>query len=178
MLPENRVLKCQLLFPTVERLALSKQGKSATPLLQYLRWLAPLFIYPVSFLPDKVLDYVLQWYFKDSTPECAVGATKSLISSGAIRTITNMAHEEMQNVVKADYDLIQKHLDKLWFYYGASDHWCPVEYYEDMKLRFSSGDIQLCKENFDHAFVLNDSDGMAKIAWKWACDNVISSKNM
>ena len=34
---------------------------------------------------------------------------------------------------------IEQNLKKLIFYYGATDHWAPVSYYEDMKKNFLMG---------------------------------------
>ena len=86
-----------------------------------------------------------------------------------------MAHEEMQTVIEADHDLVEKYLDKLWFYYGATDHWCPVEYYEDMKARHPSADIYLCSQGYDHAFVLEASEGMAQISWNYISEKVLNA---
>ena len=167
-----------LLFPTVERLAVTVPGKYVTPKLKYLRWMAPVSIYLASFLPDFLIEKVVRWYFTGKNiPECTVDATRGLVDAGCIRAIANMGYDEMQNVVHADYDLIEKYLDKLMFYYGTTDHWCPVEYYEDMKAKFPSGDMILCREGFEHAFVLESSIGMAKVAWDWIVQNIPQVKN-
>ena len=174
-LPSTSVLKCLLLFPTVERMALTDQGRFHTPVLQYLRWLCPLVIYPVSFFPDSLVEPVLRWHFKGrDIPECIIKATKELVSSSAISVITNMANEEMQTVVEANHDIFETHLKKLWFYYGSCDHWCPVEYYEDMKAKYPSGEIHLCTKGYEHAFVLEASEGMANISWEYLSENVLA----
>lgn len=74
----------------------------------------------------------------------------------------------MQEVVEADYDVIERHESKLTWYYGSNDHWCPVEYYEDMKASFPLMDIHLCRSKFEHAFVLNSSQDMAHFTWQHA----------
>ena len=144
-----------------------------TPLLKYFRWAAPVLIYPVSWLPSWFHNKVLMWYFgKRSVHPSAITATQQLVSSSSIRNITNMANEEFQKVVVADYHLIQRYLKKLWFYYGSCDHWCPVEYYIDMKKRFPQADITLCDGGFKHAFCLESSVPMAERVWKYLKQNI------
>lgn len=53
------------------------------------------------------------------------------------------------------------------FYYGAKDHWCPVQYYLDMKQDFPHGDIRLCEREFRHAFVLDAGSEVSKMVAEW-----------
>ena len=49
--------------------------------------------------------------------------------------------------------VIEQNLKKLIFYYGATDHWAPVSYYEDMKKKFPEGEICLLKGSLNmHLF--------------------------
>ncbi len=165
------MLKASLLFPTIERMALSSQGRVVTPFLKYLHRLAKFPMYPIHYLlPDSVKEAMLKWYFRNrNTSDSAVQATKRLANPPTIRNVVYMANQEMQNVLDADYDLIHKYLDQLMFYYGNHDHWTPVEYYEEMKAKFPAGDIHLCKEGFDHAFVLDvhQARKVGSIVWEW-----------
>ena len=99
--------------------------------------------------------------------ESVVEATRLISDPSSIRNIANMGSEELHHVDQADYDVIDSNLSKMMFYYGACDHWCPVSYYEDMKDRYPSGDIHLCKNGYDHAFVLRHSQPMADKCWSW-----------
>lgn len=168
MLNEARIFKCLLLFPTIERIAASPQGKVTTPVLHYLRWMAPLIIYPLSYLiPDTIKLYLVKKYFDSNEfPLCAIEGTLKLLSPSAVMNILYLANIEMQTVVEADHQLIETHLRKLSFYYGASDHWCPRSYHDDMKKRFPEADIYLCSAGHEHAFVLKNSVEMADIVWR------------
>lgn len=53
------------------------------------------------------------------------------------------------------------------FYYGATDHWCPVCYYYDIRKDFPHGDLRLCERGFRHAFVLDAGSDVAKIMVEW-----------
>lgn len=56
---------------------------------------------------------------------------------------------------------------QLTFYYGKTDRWCPVKYYEDMKKDFPGADIRLCEKGISHAFVLGSSQEVAAIVADW-----------
>lgn len=56
---------------------------------------------------------------------------------------------------------------QLIFYYGATDHWCPVQYYHDIKKDFPRGDFRLCENSFRHAFVLDAGRDVAKMVVEW-----------
>ncbi|KAJ7351004.1 hypothetical protein OS493_037361 [Desmophyllum pertusum] len=78
-----------------------------------------------------------------------------------------MAQDEMKEVVHPDDEVIEQNLKKLIFYYGATDHWAPVSYCEDMKMRFPEGEIYLCERKFQHAFVLESSEEVAEMVASW-----------
>ncbi|XP_031812974.1 lipid droplet-associated hydrolase [Sarcophilus harrisii] len=80
--------------------------------------------------------------------------------------------QEMKVIVERDNATIQKHLKKLIFYYGKSDLWCPVQYYEDLKKDFPGGDIKLCEKGIQHAFVLSSNQEMAALIADWLRDDL------
>lgn len=100
-------------------------------------------------------------------PHCAVEGVMKLLSPLALGSSAHLANDELQGVKEADYELLSSNIDRLFFYYGANDHWCPVEFYKEMKERFPNADIQLCKRRFEHAFVLESSSAMASMLWAW-----------
>ena len=75
-----------------------------------------------------------------------------------------MAHTEMINVSgDADHVIIDTYAEKLMFYYGTVDQWCPVSNYKNMKTKHCNIDIQLCERKIEHAYVLTSSEEMAEI---------------
>lgn len=166
-LDEKRVLKCFFLFPTIEWMSSSPQGKIVTPLLRYLRWILPVFTYPIYYLiPDSVKRYLIDYLYAP-VPECIADGVLRLASPTALRNCASLANNEMHVVHEADYDTLSSHIDKIHFYYGAKDHWCPVEYCHRMKDRFPDAEIDLCKNRIAHAFVLNSSAEVAAMLWNW-----------
>ena len=65
------------------------------------------------------------------------------------------------------FQLISDHIDKLIFYYGATDPWTPRSYYNEMVQRFPNAKIYLCDKNMRHAFVLESHQEMAETAANW-----------
>lgn len=55
-----QVLKAVLLFPTIERMAQSPQGKVMTPMLCQLRYLAYLPLFLLSLLPQRVATLLVR----------------------------------------------------------------------------------------------------------------------
>lgn len=157
------IMKTILLFPTIERMALSPKGTVVTPILRYLRWLAVPPMLLLSFVPEQVQEQVIRWYFKGrDIHESAVKATVHLCDKVVAQNLLYMANDEMQKVTTPDIENIQRNLHRVMFYYGIDDHWCPVSFYQDMKELFPKGDIFLCDEGFEHAFVLEHGPPMAR----------------
>ncbi|XP_044513482.1 lipid droplet-associated hydrolase-like isoform X2 [Gracilinanus agilis] len=169
--PELPVLRAFLLFPTIERMAKSPNGKVATPLLCWLRYAlyVPLYIV-LNLLPVRfkvmLASLILQKLKMEN--EILVHLMNSLNMS-CVANAMYLGSQEMRTVLERDNSTIRKYLKKLTFYYGSSDLWCPVQYYEDIKKDFPSGDIRLCKKGIHHAFVtsLESSQEMAAMITDW-----------
>jgi Lipid-droplet associated hydrolase len=169
----HQVMKCCLLFPTIERMSQSPSGRKATPLLKYFYWFIPFVVYPLCyFVPHTLKRFLVERHFGiGRVAPCAIDATLKLASPRAIINSAYLGRNEMESVQEPDLETISEHLDKLFFYYGANDHWCPVEYHHQMKDFFPKGHIQLCRHDIEHAFCLSSSDQMASIVHSWLCAN-------
>ena len=65
-------------------------------------------------------------------------------------------------------NVLKRHIGKLRFYYGATDHWCPTDHYYRMKELFPSHDkIELCSSGYRHAFNIDASEPMAEKVTGW-----------
>ncbi|KAL5016404.1 hypothetical protein ScPMuIL_005993 [Solemya velum] len=167
-LDSHRVLRCFLLFPTIERMAASPKGQVSVPLLKYFRWLSILLSYLASYFSPHVQYRMILWYFQGRpVAECAYNASMNLFDPFCVRNIMNMANEEMKEVTELNTKLVSDYMSKLSFYYGLEDSWCPRDYYHGMKEQFPHADIQLCEKGLEHAFVLEGNDDMAGIVWSW-----------
>lgn len=59
-----KILRSILLFPTIERMAQSSQGKLMTPLLCWLRYILYMPIYLFTLLPEKVKSFFVHFALK------------------------------------------------------------------------------------------------------------------
>ncbi|XP_023690506.1 lipid droplet-associated hydrolase [Paramormyrops kingsleyae] len=167
--PQLQVLKALLLFPTIERMAASPQGRLMTPVLCQLRFAAYLPVFLLSLLPRSLQAAMVKLVLSGlpSLDRTAAAAALSLFNVDCVANAMYMGSQEMRQVLERDNQTISQNLDKLVFYYGASDHWCPVEYYHDIKREFPAGNIQLCERGFRHAFVLDSGCDVAIMAADW-----------
>ena len=162
------IRKCYLLFPTIEKMAESPNGRFFAPMLKYFRWAIPLLIFPFQFLPHRVKHFLIVRYFgKGQVPQCAVKATVKLLSPSSCRNCLHLANIEMRSVCELDRKTVDENLTRLCFYYGKKDAWCPVEYFYLMVRRFPSAEIHFCSCGFEHAFVMRSSEQMASIVSHW-----------
>uniref|UniRef100_A0A5F8GZM4 Lipid droplet-associated hydrolase n=1 Tax=Monodelphis domestica TaxID=13616 RepID=A0A5F8GZM4_MONDO len=178
--PQLLVFRAFLLFPTIERMAKSLNSKVATPLLCWLRYALYVPLYVVlSLLPvrfkARLASLILQKLKMEN--EILVHLMNSLNMS-CVANVMYLGSQEMRTVLERDNSTIQKYFKKLMFYYGASDLWCSVQYYEDIKKDFPSGDFKLCKRGIHHAFVtsLESSQEMAAMIIDWLKEDLMESK--
>ncbi|KAJ8333037.1 hypothetical protein SKAU_G00419330 [Synaphobranchus kaupii] len=83
-----------------------------------------------------------------------------------------MGSQEMVQVLGRDDSTIRQNLDKLIFYYGATDQWCPVQYYHDIKGDFPTGTSGSAGRGIGHAFVLDAGREVAAMVTEWIRDDV------
>ncbi|XP_076188819.1 lipid droplet-associated hydrolase isoform X1 [Aptenodytes patagonicus] len=171
---ELQVLRSVLLFPTIERIAQSPQGKLMTPLLCKLRYVLYMPVYLLSFLPEGVKASLVRFALRGmkTCDESSITTSVNLFSVDCIANILYMASQEMMKVVERDSTTIKQNLKKLIFYYGTGDSWCPQHYYDEIKMDFPDGDIRLCEKGLRHAFVLDASKEMAAMITDWLQDDL------
>lgn len=165
--PELPVIHSFLLFPTIERMAETPNGRIATPLLCWFRYA----LYATSYLllkpcPEIIKSFIIKKALEKLSFTCEI-PLKSLLHPFCLANAAYLGSQEMMQVGKRDDEAIKELLPKLTFYYGKTDGWCPVKYYEDMKKDFPGGDIRLCEKGIAHAFVLGFSQEVAAIVADW-----------
>ena len=170
-LAPRTVVRCFMLFPTVERMAETPNGRMLTPVLRHLRWFAVLLAFFFCFLPQAFRRGILEWYYKNvDYPDCVPKALLETVTPWTSNFATYLGKTEMNKVRALQRDLVERHLPKLSLYYGSIDDWAPVQYYHDFVEQFPKADARLCDLRLKHAFILKRAEGkaMAKIIWRWA----------
>ncbi|PAA82600.1 hypothetical protein BOX15_Mlig015165g4, partial [Macrostomum lignano] len=171
----DRVARCLLLFPTIERMRESPQGRIVAPLLSLapLRWLAMALVALLSLLiplawrrgfAARCLSAVGH---SNANPGAVAATERLLLSPSVLGNVLYMAHTEMQDVRQPDLATIRQHSQRILLYYGTDDHWCPTEYFADMRRSCPEVDARLDEGDVAHAFVLEHSVEMADLCAGW-----------
>lgn len=178
-----KIRKSILLFPTIERMRDSPQGKIVTPILNYLWFLTVFVIYVVSRIPQNVCEKLMKLYLSRKSSDTDVdsslhrNALKIATSYSCMKSFLYMAKVEMASVRELDFKLFEDNLHNLILYYGANDHWCPIHYYHETKSKleelFPQYDISKCvhldDRNLDHAFVIFNTQTkyLSELSARW-----------
>ena len=135
-----RIAKVFLLFPTIEKMGVTPNGRS---MLSYLWsslrkpftglvWLSS------RLIPNVVKESVLSVHF-DTTPRHNLQSIMQgvmNIDEKSMYNILQMAKQEMSVFVEPPLRAIDENIDKIVFYYGVGDNWNVESCYRDMASRY------------------------------------------
>ncbi|XP_027955268.1 lipid droplet-associated hydrolase isoform X2 [Eumetopias jubatus] len=170
--PELPIIRSFLLFPTIERIAESPNGRIATPLLCWFRYALYVFAYLLlKPWPEKIKSFVIRTGLRMMNLQSEFSVL-NILEPFCLANAAYLGGQEMMKVVKRDNETIKAYLPKLTFYYGTIDAWCPMEYYEDIKKDFPEGDFRLCEKKIPHAFILHFPQEMADMVADWLKDDL------
>lgn len=159
------VQKAIALFPTIERMAISPNGLRLTSRLAFFDqhdWLVKLLTWWIDYVPFSVKKWLCSWHMNHpNVPDSVIAAAAELSHLHVFRNIIHMSSDEMQNVADLDHSLLS-HPEKIMFYYGTIDGWCPLAYGENMQRLLPIEQVLVDEEKCEHAFVIRDSDIVAR----------------
>lgn len=165
---KSKIQHCYLLFPTIERMAVSSNGFWYTKVVQPLWFILRLVYVMFAKLPVFMQVFLLSvYFFIASIPRTYLGTALKYSRLSITDKVIYLANEEMEKVVVADIDTIARNKDLLKFYYGASDGWAPVKYCHDLQQSVPGIDAEIDIYKISHAFVLKSSVQMGKLVAGW-----------
>ena len=186
---KKRVKKAILLFPTVERMSQTPNGKVFTLLTRNEWFLRILYflVFLVTCLPSLVREKLIdRFYMKKNNAtknmqlcdNMAPVLAQMTRTFSCIRSVLFMGRDEMDKVAQLNRRLVIENAQSLLFYYGTRDRWCPIDYYFDMLDMVSKNipetgapkpEILLDKLNLSHGFVVhkNQCSTLAKLTADW-----------
>ncbi|KAG8238762.1 hypothetical protein J437_LFUL017857 [Ladona fulva] len=163
-----RLQKNILLFPTVERLAETPNGKFFVKMDKYFHTAIKFMIYLLHYFPHFIKIPLIRVYSKiGNIPSHFEKAISDLVSPSVLEKVFFMAQDEMKKVRELDADVIRNYLSNIYLYYGLEDGWCPRYYYEELKTVIPEAKAELCKVGYKHAFVLSSPIEMGNIVADW-----------
>lgn len=163
---QSKIQKSYLLFPTLEHMADTPQGKFLNKFVRYFVSILVFLTWVFILLPSIVQTFLVKAYlFLTRSPVSFINEAKSFLKPNVIRNVLFMVMDEMEKVNDRNDSCIEKNLNKLKLYYGQTDHWAPPSYYYRIKEKYPTINAELC--NFEHAFVMKNSEDVGKIVVGW-----------
>lgn len=163
-----RIVKEYLLFPTVERMGSSPNGKHFQRAFPLFTWLAIFFFWLFSCLPVQIRAVIIYLYFLlFRIPKYFIGTALKYARPSVVQKVLGLATEEMDAIKDLDVDIIRENQRILKLYYGTIDGWTPISYFHDMKKKFPKIDAVLCTRGIAHAFCLRNGPEMGYIVADW-----------
>lgn len=162
------VKMCFLLFPTVERMAESPNGRKFVSSTKYgFHHLILLFASYAYYFPDTVKEWLIKRKFNNLNVHRCIsdGVMQILNGSAVLDNVIFMAINEMKIVTKLDVDIVKRFHNKLTILYGSSDDWCPLSYCTDMERIAENTAMKIvrCDPSVEHAFVISNGSTVADI---------------
>lgn len=159
-----RVIKGYLLFPTIERMAESPNGKLMTGVVKHIVPVMLFLVWIFTFLPVLLKKILISVHFiLRRIPTYHVAPTMKLLNPTVLGSVMFLALDEMEKVKGLDDESLRDVSDLLLMYYGTTDGWVPLEYWKDMAQNHPEVKCMVCEKRIDHAFVLRYSNEMADI---------------
>ncbi|KAJ2948087.1 hypothetical protein O0L34_g9884 [Tuta absoluta] len=156
----QRVSSVNLLFPTIQKMAESRNGKFLNGFLRKIHFLVILLFSLVYLLPNFIREYLICLYLKvSSLPPHYCERIMKYINPTVGEKVLLLAYDEMDRVQDLNIAAVNKvkHLTNV--IYGSQDGWAPVSYMDDLK-QFQPL-LQMKQVDISHAFVLKSSEKVA-----------------
>ena len=183
---KSNIKKAILLFPTVERMAVTPNGKILTFITKFFLWFVHFFSYLLTLLPDFLHTHLVDLFFtkrhenyvkknNDGLVHNASGVVSKMCRTySCAKSCLTMAKDEMDQVKELNRDLIAEHKELLLFYYGTIDRWCPISYYYEMRDFINEDDnkmqnVILDSHGMEHSFILfeKQSNIISNLIHEW-----------
>ena len=116
-----RVVDVNLLFPTIEHMAVTPNGKFLTTFVKPIVWLIVFLSWIYTVLPSILQNFLMYMYMKIAcVPRMHFRTLVSFIDPSIMEKIFFMAFEELDQVEERDDATIKNNKDKIRLLYGRS----------------------------------------------------------
>ena len=173
LLPPGRVIKSFFLFPTIERMVFSPNGKF---FVSRIGRLTHFMLYYLTFflhycLPKSLTKAILSVRFRNCSPErrnLLSNSALGILNPTSISNILQLSMEEIEVIFTRDNEFYQNHIGNIVLYYGRTDGWVPLRFHNDMLRDYPDSKTYLCQQGITHAFVFSGPIRMAE----WVFDHI------
>lgn len=164
---KSKLIKSYLLFPTIERMATTKNGRFLNTFVRPLVWLVLFCTWIYTILPHFLASSLLHVYMIISNVPCQAqaGNIRELLKPQVLRRVFFLAFEEMDQVLERNNAVLLDNVDKVKLFYGRRDGWAPKEFYDKIKQELPKVDAELTE--IGHTFVFHHSEDVAATVCQW-----------
>lgn len=158
----TRISSVNLLFPTIQKMAETKNGKFINNILRTFHMFVMLLFHLLSLLPTFIINLLVEsCYLKvQSLPLKLSKPIFQFLKPSVGEKILFLAYNEMDTVTNLNIAVLERIKKYTYIIYSTKDGWVPINYIDDLQM-FQP---QICLEKVDleHAFVLKSSDIVAE----------------
>lgn len=167
----QQVQHAYFMFPTIERMSESAKGRRVPTWDRYF-FLLRAFYYTFDLFPSSMKRALVRWQCRrDKMPEEFIEHCIEYTNPPVIDKIWFLALDEMQKIRELDVETLKSNINRLKLYYGTIDDWVPTEYYHEIVKRIPGIDAELCKQKYEHAYVLKTGPEVGKMVSEWINEN-------
>lgn len=163
-IPEPQRGRGFLLFPTIERMAVTPAGRSMSPLFGPLRRPAVALSRLIRRLPgrDRLLTRAL---LSAVPPEERADFLHGILQlhPTSLHNVLKLAGEELATVIERPDALLARHARRLTLYYGQPDAWNLPDMADGVASRHPEAEVIRCTRGIPHAFMFGGSTAMADL---------------
>ncbi|KAJ8935116.1 hypothetical protein NQ314_013012 [Rhamnusium bicolor] len=164
---KDKVSDVHLLFPTIEHMAETKNGKFLTTFIKPIVWLIVFVSWIFTILPN-IIQFILIYAYMTFTGisiEEHFKNVKAIVNPGVLRRVFFLAFEELDQVKERNNEVIKSNINKLKLYYGKNDGWAPASFCDRIKIDIPNINAQV--SSYDHTFVLKRNVEVGNIVSDW-----------
>ena len=132
-----------------------------------LSWLAAV----LSLLPLWLKEAIVSC--KVSKSSSCFQAVLDFLNRVCVANVCFMGFTELVEVNDPDIVSLKRFANKIRFYNGSNDPWCPLGYPKSLKEKLPELQIEICQKNIPHAFVLGRAEEMANIISNWYKEDIL-----
>ncbi|XP_052759076.1 lipid droplet-associated hydrolase [Galleria mellonella] len=158
----SRVSSVTLLFPTLQKMVESPNGKQFVKYVKTFHSLIIMLLTLLNYLPVLVKTLLVDIYLKsNSLPSHYSDRILKCLNPNTMDKVIYLAIDEMQTVTTLNKSAIDRIKHLTCVIYSNRDNWAPIEYFDDF-IRFKPS-IEMKLVNINHAFVLKSSNRVAEM---------------
>lgn len=166
-----RISSVNLLFPTIQNMAKSKNGIFLNNVLRRLHVFLMFLFYLANLIPDSIKNAIVRIYLKfNLLPPSYSERMLKFCRPRVGEKVLFLAYDEMDTVRELNIEILEIIKSRTNVLYGPRDGWAPLSYMEDLK-QFRP-QLNMKQVDVEHAFVLKSSCEIADLVSFFIKENI------